>query len=65
LTMIADEGALENICKDVISKNSKAVEDYKKGEQKSLMFLVGQVMRASKGTASAQVVQELLKSLLK
>ncbi|MEM3154036.1 MAG: Asp-tRNA(Asn)/Glu-tRNA(Gln) amidotransferase subunit GatB [Candidatus Woesearchaeota archaeon] len=65
LTMVTDEEALESICKDVISKNQKAVEDYKKGEQKSLMFLVGQVMRASKGTASAQVVQELLKGLLK
>jgi aspartyl-tRNA(Asn)/glutamyl-tRNA(Gln) amidotransferase subunit B len=65
LTMVADEGALEGICKDVISNNQKAVEDYKKGEQKSIMFLVGQVMKQTKGTASAQVIQELLKSLLK
>jgi aspartyl-tRNA(Asn)/glutamyl-tRNA(Gln) amidotransferase subunit B len=65
LTMVADEGALEAASKDAIAKNPKAAEDYKKGEQKSLMFLVGQVMKATKGTASAQVIQELLKSLLK
>ena len=65
LTMVADEGALESICKDVISKNAKAVEDYKKGEEKSIMFLVGQVMKQTKGTASAPVVQEVLKGLLK
>ena len=63
--MVADEGALEAACKDAIAKNPKAVEDYKKGEQKSIMFLVGQVMKQTKGTASAQVIQELLKGLLK
>lgn len=64
LAMVADEGALKKACEDAIKNNPKAAEDYKKGEEKSLMFLIGQVMKATKGTAAPQVVRELLKSLL-
>src|SRR3989344_4265944 len=65
LAMVADEGALKKACKNAIKNNPKAVEDYKKGEEKSLMFLIGQVMRATKGTPAPNVVKELLKGLLK
>ncbi len=65
LEVMADEGALEKICKDIIAQNEKAVTDYKAGEEKSLMFLIGQVMKQTKGTAAPNVVKELLKSLLK
>jgi aspartyl-tRNA(Asn)/glutamyl-tRNA(Gln) amidotransferase subunit B len=65
LETVADEGALDALCKKVIGEQPKAVEDYKKGEEKSLMFLIGQVMKHTKGTASPQMVRELLITLLK
>lgn len=65
LETVADEGALDALCKKVIAEQPKAVEDYKKGEEKSLMFLIGQVMKHTKGTASPQMVRELLITLLK
>lgn len=65
LETVSDEGALDALCKKVISEQPKAVEDYKKGEEKSLMFLIGQVMKHTKGTASPQMVRELLITLLK
>jgi len=64
LVMVADENTLEKICKTIIEQNKKAVQDYKNGEEKSLMFLIGQVMKQTKGTAAPNVVKELLKSLL-
>ena len=65
LEAVSDEGALKKACEEAIAKNPKAVEDYKKGEEKSLMFLIGHVMKTTKGTAAPNVVKELLKSLLK
>jgi aspartyl-tRNA(Asn)/glutamyl-tRNA(Gln) amidotransferase subunit B len=61
---MSDDGELEKVVKEVISKNPKAVEDYKKGKQNSLQFLAGQVMAVTRGTAKPDKVQELLKSLL-
>lgn len=64
LTQLTDTGEIENIIKQVISKNPKAVEDYKKGKQNALQFLAGQVMAATRGRAKPETVQELLKKLL-
>ena len=63
--MVADEGTLRKECENAIAQNPKAVEDYKKGEEKSLQFLIGQVMRATKGKASPSLIRELLLNLLK
>lgn len=59
-----DEGEMEKIVKEIISKNPKAVEDYKAGKQNVLQFLAGQVMAASRGTANPDKVQKLLKQIL-
>jgi aspartyl-tRNA(Asn)/glutamyl-tRNA(Gln) amidotransferase subunit B len=64
LGQMTDSGELEKIINEVISKNSKAVEDYKKGKSASLQFLAGQVMAATRGTAKPDQVQEVLKKLL-
>jgi len=64
LSQLTDEKELENIIKDVISKNQKAVSDYKKGKENSLQFLVGQVMSATRGRAQPDIVQKLLKKIL-
>ena len=47
-----------------ISENPKAVEDYKKGEEKSFQFLIGMVMRKSKGQADPAVVNKIMKELI-
>ena len=58
-------GKIEKIIKDVISKNRQAVDDYAAGEEKSLHFLIGQVMRESKGTIDPNKARELLEKELK
>ena len=65
LGAISGEDDLMILCQDAIKENHNAVEDYKKGEEKSFNFLVGQVMRKSKGKASPDVVNKLLKGILK
>jgi len=62
---MSDDAGLEKIIKEVIGKNAKAVEDYKKGKLASLQFLAGQVMATTRGTAKPEKVHELLKQLLK
>ena len=64
LGQVSDVGELQKAVEEVISKNPKAVEDYKKGKKESLKFLVGQIMAATKGKANPQVAQELLQKLL-
>ncbi|MGA2418160.1 MAG: Asp-tRNA(Asn)/Glu-tRNA(Gln) amidotransferase subunit GatB [Candidatus Staskawiczbacteria bacterium] len=61
---MSDDSELEKIAKEVVSKNPKAVEDYKAGKQNSLQFLAGQVMAATRGTAKPEKVQELLKKII-
>lgn len=60
LVQITDTKAIEGIVDEVIAKNQKAVEDYKGGNKKAIGALVGQVMKASKGKANPQMVNELL-----
>lgn len=64
IKVIADTSQLEAFCREAIKENPKAVEDVKAGNEKSIHFLMGQVMRKSKGQASPNEVQELLKKLI-
>ncbi len=64
LSQVSDESEIEKIVKDVISKNEKAVEDYKKGKENALKFLMGQVMAATKGMAEPESVNRILKKSL-
>jgi aspartyl-tRNA(Asn)/glutamyl-tRNA(Gln) amidotransferase subunit B len=64
LIQISDTGALKEIMKRVIDENPKSVSDYKSGKENALMFLVGQLMRKSKGKANPKVAKELLKEEL-
>ena len=61
---VSDEGELEVIISQVIKNNSQAVEDFKNGKENSIQFLVGQVMRATKGKADAGVVIPLIQKLI-
>ena len=64
LSQISDTSELEGVIAEVVSANPKSVEDYKGGKANALMFLVGQVMRKTKGKANPNVVNELLKKEL-
>ena len=65
LEQISDKGDLEKIIKETISKNPKAVGDYKLGKPNVLQFLAGKVMQESRGKANPQIVQSTLTKLLK
>jgi aspartyl-tRNA(Asn)/glutamyl-tRNA(Gln) amidotransferase subunit B len=64
LAQISDEGALEKEIEAVIKENAKSVKDFKAGKTGVLMFLVGQVMKKTKGKANPKVVQDMLKRRL-
>jgi aspartyl-tRNA(Asn)/glutamyl-tRNA(Gln) amidotransferase subunit B len=62
---ISDEKELEKIIKIVISKNSKAVSDYKNGEKNAFNFLMGEIMKESKKMADFVVARKVLERMLK
>lgn len=64
LKQMNDTGALEKIVDEVIAANPTNVEQYRAGKDKAFNALVGQVMKASRGKANPQQVNDLLKSRL-
>ncbi len=56
-----DRGAIELLVDTVLADNKDSIESFLSGRDRAFAFLVGQVMKATKGTASPQVVNELLK----
>lgn len=65
LVQISDEGAILAIVNEVIADNPASVEDYKAGKDKAIGFLVGQVMKRSKGKANPGLANKLLVEALK
>ena len=61
LKQITDSSAIEQIIDEVIQANPSQVEEFRGGKEKVLGFLVGQVMKASKGKANPGMVNKLLK----
>lgn len=64
LIQITDSSEIEKAIDEIISQNEKQVEEYKSGKDKVFGFFVGQVMRATKGKANPQIVNDLLKQKL-
>jgi aspartyl-tRNA(Asn)/glutamyl-tRNA(Gln) amidotransferase subunit B len=64
LKQMNDTGALEKIVEEVIAANAKNAAEFKAGNEKALNALVGQIMKASKGKANPQQVNDLLRSKL-
>jgi len=64
LTQISDESEIEEIAKKVISKNQKAVEDFKKGKTNALQFLIGQLMAETKGRTNPETADKILNKLI-
>ncbi len=64
LGQMNDSAALEKIVAEVIAANAKNVEEFRAGKEKAFNALVGQIMKASKGRANPQQVNELLRAQL-
>ncbi|MFY9461783.1 MAG: Asp-tRNA(Asn)/Glu-tRNA(Gln) amidotransferase subunit GatB [Candidatus Sungiibacteriota bacterium] len=64
LWQVSDTGELDNIVSKVIAENEKTVAEIKAGKTQALQFIVGQVMKESKGKANPQMIQELIKKHL-
>jgi aspartyl-tRNA(Asn)/glutamyl-tRNA(Gln) amidotransferase subunit B len=64
LKQITDSGAIEKIIDEVLAANPKSVEEFRAGKEKAFNALVGQAMKATKGKANPQQVNELLRAKL-
>ena len=64
LRQIKDSGELGSAVSQVIEENPSAVADYKAGKETAVKFLVGQVMKITRGRANPQLVNELVKNKL-
>ena len=64
LKTVSDTGMLEEAARRVIAANADAVEQYHQGKEKILGFLIGQLMRETKGQADPSLAGEILRSLL-
>ncbi|GLX66400.1 Asp-tRNA(Asn)/Glu-tRNA(Gln) amidotransferase subunit GatB [Paenibacillus glycanilyticus] len=65
LVQISDEGALVAVVDQIIQANPQSVEDFKAGKDKAIGFLVGQIMKETKGKANPALVNKLLLERLK
>jgi len=59
-----NEDEILKVVKEIIANNPKAVEDYKNGNERTLTFFMGQVMKATKGAAKPEIVTKLIKENL-
>ena len=64
LSQISDTSAIESIVDQAIEENPGPAQDYRDGKQKAIGFLVGQVMKATRGKANPQMVNQLLRQKL-
>ncbi len=64
LTKISDNTIIEQIIDEVIKENPKAVEDYKKGKENALQFLIGQAMAKLKGRSNPDDIKNILKKII-
>jgi aspartyl-tRNA(Asn)/glutamyl-tRNA(Gln) amidotransferase subunit B len=64
LSQISDASEIRQVVKQVIANNSEAVADYSSGKEQALTFLIGQVMKATRGRANPGVVKEIIRQEL-
>jgi len=65
LKQISDEESLDRVAEEVIRENPKAVKDWQKGKTQAMKFLVGQLMRKTKGKANPQLANRVIEKKLK
>lgn len=59
-----DEGELKEVVQKILDANAKVVDDYKNGKESALQFLVGQGMKATKGSANPEMLKSIIKEIL-
>jgi aspartyl-tRNA(Asn)/glutamyl-tRNA(Gln) amidotransferase subunit B len=64
LAQVSDAGALEDLAAQAIGENPKSVDDFRGGKEAALQYLMGQVMRMSRGKANPQAVLDILRRRL-
>lgn len=64
LVQVTDESAIQKAAEAVLAANPKSVEDYKKGKTNALTYLMGQMMKETRGKANPAVANKILKELL-
>jgi aspartyl-tRNA(Asn)/glutamyl-tRNA(Gln) amidotransferase subunit B len=64
MAVVSDTGAIESVLRELIAGNPKQVESIRAGKKQVMGFFVGQVMKATQGSADPKVVSELLERLL-
>ncbi len=65
LVQISDEGAIASAVDEVLAGNPKVVDDFRSGKEKALGFLVGQVMKVTRGKANPEMVNRIIREKLK
>jgi aspartyl-tRNA(Asn)/glutamyl-tRNA(Gln) amidotransferase subunit B len=60
LSQISDASEIKEVLKQVMANNAGAVADYTSGKQQALTFLIGQVIKATRGRANPGVVREII-----
>lgn len=64
LVQMSDESAIKEICQKVVDANPQSIIDYKAGKDRAIGFLVGQIMKETKGKANPQIVNKLLLEII-
>lgn len=64
LSQISDKDKIKRVVKDVLAGNEKSVNDYKGGKKTAITFLVGQIMKQTRGKANPAMVNDMLKKYL-
>jgi aspartyl-tRNA(Asn)/glutamyl-tRNA(Gln) amidotransferase subunit B len=65
LIQISDEGELEGVIEKVLDENEQSIIDYKNGKDRAVGYLMGQIMKATRGKANPQLVNKMLTEMLK
>jgi aspartyl-tRNA(Asn)/glutamyl-tRNA(Gln) amidotransferase subunit B len=64
LVQISDEGELKGIIEKILNENEQSIIDFKNGKDRALGFLVGQIMKASRGKANPQLVNKMVADII-
>ena len=64
LSQISDKDEIDQVVKDVLIRNERSVNDYKGGKKTAITFLIGQVMKQTRGKANPAMVNDMLKKHL-
>jgi len=65
LEQVSDTGALQAMVDEVIAANPQSVADFKAGKDRAVGFLVGQIMKKSRGKANPSMVNQMIMKKLK